>query len=95
VYISSKLVRNSAARVIAAIAGIEMSMGTWPELFPFLQSTCASPEVVHREVGSFILFAVLESIVDGFQLNDLYNILGQLVNDPASIEVRITAVRCV
>ncbi|KAJ2934827.1 hypothetical protein H1R20_g2288, partial [Candolleomyces eurysporus] len=90
---SNKLVRHSAARVIAAIASIEVSNGTWNELLPFLQQTCQSPDVNHRDVGSFILFAVLESIVEGFQLNALYTLFGQLVNDPESIEVRITTVR--
>jgi hypothetical protein len=91
----SKLVRHSAARVIAAIASIEIPNGTWNELLPFLQQTCQSPDVNHRDVGSFILFAVLESIVEGFQLNALYSLFGQLVNDPESIEVRITTVRYV
>ncbi|KAF6761661.1 armadillo-type protein [Ephemerocybe angulata] len=90
---SSKLVRHSAARVIAAIASIEIPNGTWDQLLPFLKSTCASNDVAHREVGSFILFAVLENIVDGIPLNDLYALFGQLVSDPASIDVRITTVR--
>jgi hypothetical protein len=91
----SNLVRHSAARVIAAIATIEVPQGTWAELLPFLQQTCISPQVTHREVGSYILFTVLESIVEGFQshLPNLFDIFRGLLVDPESIEVRITTVR--
>lgn len=51
--------------------------------------------MVHREVGSFILFTVLESIVEGFQshMAGLFDLFGRLLVDPESIEVRITTVR--
>lgn len=91
----SKLVRHSAARVIAAIAGNEMPNNTWPELIPFIHQTCLSNQVAHREVGIFILFTVLESIVEGFQEHTqiLFKLFEQLLLDPESIEVRVTTVR--
>lgn len=91
----SNLVRHSAARVIAAIASIEVPKGSWADLLPFLQQTCVSPTVAHREVGSYILFTVLESIVEGFQsqLNGLFSLFSNLLKDPESLEVRITTVR--
>jgi hypothetical protein len=91
----SNLVRHSAARVIAAIATIEVPQGTWVQLLPFLQQTCISPQVAHREVGSFILFTVLESIVEGFQshMSSLFDLFRTLLADPESIDVRITTVR--
>jgi len=51
--------------------------------------------VTHREVGSFILYTVLENIVEGFQdqLADLFQLFGRLLNDPQSLEVRIVSVR--
>lgn len=93
---SSNLVRHAAARVIAAIATIEVPQGTWNQLLPWLRETCLSREVSHREVGSFILFTVLESIVEGFQahLPGLFELFQGLLVDPESIEVRITTVRC-
>ena len=93
--VTSNLVRHSAARVIAAIASIEVSQGTWNQLLPFLKETCASNDVTHREVGSFILYTVLENIVEGFQnqLPDLFQLFGRLLNDPQSLEVRIVSVR--
>ncbi|KAJ7606191.1 armadillo-type protein [Mycena polygramma] len=89
------LVRHSVARVMAAIANIEFPVGTWPDLLPFLHSTCVSPQVVHREVGVFILYTVLDNIVEGFKdhLQSLFTLFTQLLVDPESIEVRITTVR--
>lgn len=87
--------RHSAARVIAAIASIEVPQGTWNNLLPFLQETCASSNAAHREVGSYILYTVLESIVEGFQdyLPHLFQLFSSLLNDPESTEVRITTVK--
>ena len=77
------------------IASIEVPQNTWPALFPFLQQSCSSQEVVHREVGSYILFTVLESIVEGFEkhLSGLLELFRGLLVDPESSEVRITTVR--
>ncbi|KAJ3571829.1 hypothetical protein NP233_g3504 [Leucocoprinus birnbaumii] len=92
---TNKLVRHSAARVVAAIAANEFPDGTWPDLLPFLHQSCTSPNAAHREVGSYILFTVLENIVEGFQehLENLFKLFGQLLHDPESEEVRITTVR--
>jgi hypothetical protein len=91
----SKLVRHATARVIAAIASIEIPLGNWQQLLPFLMQTVQSPQVAHREVGSFILFTVLENIVEGFQehLGNFFQLFRQLLADPESIDVRITTVR--
>ncbi|TFK40003.1 ARM repeat-containing protein [Crucibulum laeve] len=91
----NNLVRHSSARVIAAIASIEIPAGTWAALLPFLHQTCTSPQVIHREVGVYILFTVLENIVEGFQehTQTFYTLFEQLLADPESIEVRITTVR--
>jgi hypothetical protein len=91
----SNLVRHSAARVIASIAAIEIPNAAWPRLLPFLHQTCISPQVTHREVGIYILFTVLENIVEGFQehLQNFFKLFEQLLADPESIEVRITTVR--
>jgi importin-4 len=94
-YTHSNLVRHSAARVIAAIATIEIPNGTWAQLLPFLHQTCISSQVVHREVGIYILFTVLENIVEGFQehLQSFFKLFEQLLVDPESIDVRVTTVR--
>jgi hypothetical protein len=80
---------------MAAIANIEFPVGTWSQLLPFLHQTCVSSQVVHREVGIFILYTVLDSIVEGFKdhLQSFFKLFSQLLADPESIEVRITTVR--
>ncbi|EMD38718.1 hypothetical protein CERSUDRAFT_112448 [Gelatoporia subvermispora B] len=91
----SNLVRHSTARVIAAIASIEIPLNQWSELLPFLLQTCQSPNAVHREVGIYILYTVLENIVEGFEnhLQEFFRLFEALLNDPESAEVRITTVR--
>ncbi|KAH9941479.1 ARM repeat-containing protein [Amylocystis lapponica] len=91
----NNLVRHSAARVVAAIAAIEIPLGQWPSLLPFLQQTCQSPQAVHREVGIYILYTILENIVEGFEshLQSFFKLFESLLNDPESAEVRITTVR--
>ncbi|KAL7280928.1 hypothetical protein ACG7TL_005876 [Trametes sanguinea] len=92
---SSNLVRHSTARVIAAIASIEMPLGTWPQLLPFLEQTCLSAQATHREVGVYILFTILENIVEGFEthIQSFFKLFEKLLQDPESAEVRITTVR--
>ncbi|KAI0925226.1 hypothetical protein AcW1_007090 [Taiwanofungus camphoratus] len=91
----SNLVRHSTARVLAAIAAIEVPLGQWPQLLPFLQQTCQSGTAVHREVGIYIFYTVLENIVEGFEshLQSFFKLFEVLLNDPESAEVRITTVR--
>ena len=81
--------------MIAAIASIEIPVESWPTLLPFLQQSCTSPQAVHREVGVYILYTVLENIVDGFesQILNLFKLFEVLLVDPESAEVRITTVR--
>ena len=94
-FLLSALVRHSTARVIAAIAGIEMPVNGWPQLLPFLLETATSSQAVHREVGIYILYTVLETIVEGFQehLQDLFKLFENLLCDPESAEVRVTTAR--
>lgn len=93
--LDSNAVRHSAARVIAAIASIEIPLGSWPQLLPWLHQTATSGVVVHREVGVYILFTVLENIVEGFQehLQSFFKLFEGLLIDPDSVEVRITTVK--
>ncbi len=95
--INSNLVRHSTARVIAAVASVEVPLGQWNELLPFMEQTCRSPSVSHREVGIYILYTVLENIVEGFEsyMQNLFKLFEALLADPESAEVRITTVRYV
>ncbi|KIJ65152.1 hypothetical protein HYDPIDRAFT_175175 [Hydnomerulius pinastri MD-312] len=91
----NKLVRHSSARVVASIASIELREGTWPQLLTWLMQACGSPEVAQREVGVYILFTVLETVIEGFQdsNSNFFKLFSATINDPESMEVRVTTVR--
>lgn len=54
-----------------------------------------SSTVHERELGIFVLYTVLENIVEGLQehMDALFKLLEGLLQDPESGEVRVTAVR--
>jgi hypothetical protein len=54
-----------------------------------------SSQATHREVGIYILYTVLETIVEGFQehLQNFFKLFENLLQDPESTEVRVTTVR--
>lgn len=92
---SSKLVKHAAARVIAAIASIEISHNTWPQLLPFLNQACHAPDASQREVGVYILYVVLENSYEHLHkhIGAIMKLFEQTVNDPESIDVRVNSVR--
>ena len=83
------------AHVIAAIASIEIPLRQWNELLPLINRCCTSQQVYERELGAFVLFTILESIVEGFSqyMNELFGLFHQLLQDPESADVRVTAAR--
>lgn len=89
---NSQPVRHSTARVVAAIASHEVPLQQWPRLLPFLHSQMTSPIVSQREIGIFILFTILEEVMDMLDshLTQFFELFAQLLNDPESLEVRIT-----
>ena len=91
------LVRHAAARVISSIASIEITNGSWPELLPFLNQCCTAPQASTREVGAYIIYTVLEAIVEAFQeyLPSLFKLFESLIQDPESLEVRVSTVKWV
>jgi hypothetical protein len=87
----SPLVRHSSARVISAIAKIDLEDGEWATLPSFLMEAATQPQVGHREVGVYILFTLIEAIGDGFsdKLPILFQLFGKTIQDQESEEVRI------
>ena len=83
------------AHVIAAIASIEIPLRQWNELLSLINRCCTSQQVYERELGAFVLFTILESIVEGFSqyMNELFGLFHQLLQDPESADVRVTAAR--
>jgi hypothetical protein len=78
--------------VIAAIASHEIPLQQWSELLPFLHSAMTSPEAPQREIGIFILYTILEEVMDALESHttQFFQLFGRLLNDPESLEVRIT-----
>lgn len=88
----SQLARHSTARVIAAIAAHEIPLQQWPKLLPFLHSQMTSAVATQREIGIFILYTVLEEVMDTLEshITEFFQLFDRLLRDPESLEVRIT-----
>jgi hypothetical protein len=96
----ASIVRHSIARVIAAIAQFELQGGTqqvtWRELIPWVEGACVASVAAHREVGIYVLFTILDNLMDEVseRLSTFFVLFDNLIRDPESAEVRVTAVRC-
>lgn len=96
----ASLVRHTIARVISAIAQYELQGGskqvTWPELIPWVETACIATKAAHREVGVYVLFTIMDSLMDEIteRLSTFFNLFGNLIRDPESAEVRVTSARC-
>ncbi|KAJ9200366.1 hypothetical protein DTO166G4_7752 [Paecilomyces variotii] len=88
---SSDLVRHSTARIISAIAKIDLQDGEWADLPNFLIQAAASGKAEERAIAVYILFTVLETLGEGFEekFQDLFNLFSRTIQDPESAEVRI------
>ncbi|KAF2716668.1 ARM repeat-containing protein [Polychaeton citri CBS 116435] len=88
---SQHLARHSKARVVAAIAKVDLEDGEWAELPGILQQAAVSNDATHREVGIYIIYTLLETMPDMFQENigAMLQLFNKTVQDPESAEVRI------
>ncbi|KAI1001068.1 putative importin subunit beta-4 [Podosphaera aphanis] len=90
------LVCHASARLIAAIAGIDISLGEWPQLPGLLAQAATSEQVAHRKMGTFVLYSLLDDTFEIFQdkISDLFQIFTKTINDTESTEVRINTLLC-
>ena len=91
-------VRNGEARVVAEIARKELPSNAWPSLLPWLYQSAEAPAASQRLVALLVLFMVLETFVDGgaaltSQLPRIMGVFAKSLQDPESLEVRVTTVR--
>lgn len=90
----SKLIRHSSARVVAAIAEIDLDEQKWPELLPTLIENVQSSDIQTKEMAVFTLYILLDTqtaaLVEGTA--DFLNIFVNLLSDQTSREVRVNAV---
>ncbi|KAI9807591.1 MAG: hypothetical protein M1825_005531 [Sarcosagium campestre] len=85
------LVRHSSARVISAVAKIDLDEGEWADLPAFLHRAATSTNASEREVGVYILYTLLEAMGDGFvdKLSRLLTLFSNTIKDAESAEVRV------
>ncbi|KAK3315875.1 armadillo-type protein [Apodospora peruviana] len=89
--------RHSESRLIAGLATIDAEDGEWPELFPALVNLAGSNEVSQREVGSYIIYSLLEAnpTYAAEHTMKLLELFGHTLRDPQSADVRINTMMSV
>ena len=89
--------RHAESRVIAALAGIDLEDGEWPELLPALFGLVGNSSVAHREVGSYIIFSALEFNPTPFEghVRKLLELFSHTIRDPESRDVRINTMMAI
>jgi hypothetical protein len=96
---SASNVRHALARLIAGIVGVDMeeSQAEGDEFLKQLLPLNNSNNVVDREVGSFLLYAMLEDDPTNFSdhVHELLKLFQSRLEDPDSKEVRINIVRAI
>ncbi|KAM6487665.1 ARM repeat-containing protein [Trichoderma sp. SZMC 28011] len=88
--------RHSLARLVAGIVGEDMEAGDGEDFLKQLLPLNTSDNVVHREVGSFVLYAMLEDEPTHFgdHTDQLLQLFQSRINDESK-EVRMNIVRAI
>ncbi|KAI0391848.1 importin beta-4 [Xylariaceae sp. FL0594] len=83
--------RHGQSRVIAAIATLDFEKNEWSDMLPNVMQLATSEDVAHREVGSYIIFSLLEANPTYFQehLAQLFELFTKTIRDPQSRDVRV------
>ncbi|RYC65456.1 hypothetical protein CHU98_g764 [Xylaria longipes] len=83
--------RHGQSRVIAALATLDFDNNEWADLIPNVTQLATSENVVHREVGSYIIFSLLEANPTYFEshLAKLFELFTKTIRDPQSRDVRV------
>ncbi|KAJ3276052.1 hypothetical protein HDV01_006222 [Terramyces sp. JEL0728] len=91
----SAVVRHSLAHVVAETAKNEISQNRWQELVNLLYESCSSANIIHREMGVYILYSLFDVIADSMDsyLGHLVNLFTTTINDPESLMVQVTTVQ--
>ncbi|KAI0003539.1 ARM repeat-containing protein [Xylariaceae sp. FL0662B] len=83
--------RHGLSRVIAAIATLDFEDNQWSELLSAVKELTTSNAVAQREVGSYIIFSLLEANPTYFEsdLPQLFDLFAKTIKDPESRDVRV------
>ncbi|KYK61074.1 karyopherin Kap123 [Drechmeria coniospora] len=94
---SSSNIRHCLARLVAGIVGVDMEQGDGDDFLKQLLPLNNSNNVVAREVGSYILFAMLEDDPTHFSdhTHQLLQLFQARIEDPESKEVRLNVVQAI
>lgn len=89
--------RHSLARLVAGIVGDDMEQGEGDDFLKELLPLNTSDNVVAREVGSYVLYAMLEEDPQHFSdhTDQLLQLFQSRIEDPESKEVRMNIVRAI
>lgn len=92
---TSKLVRHSSARVVAAIGALDLENNDWPELLPSLVAAARESNPQSKEMGVYCLSSLLEtdSTVLIPHQKDFVTLFAGLLVENSSLEVRMNAVQ--
>lgn len=94
---SHSLARHAAARLISAIAKVDLEDGEWADLPGLLQQAATSSNAAERAVGVYLLYSLLETMGDGFsdKFKALFELFSNTIKDPESLDVRVNTLLAV
>lgn len=94
--------RAAATRLVSALARIELPLGTWPTLLPWLWSLTSSPTSSNREVALQTLYMLLDTLattqttpgagITG-NVQELLALFSKTLGDVESLGVRVWTIR--
>lgn len=92
---SASITRHAISRVIAEVAEFELPARTWPDVLHFLMKASDSPSAPEREIAVYTLQTMMDTVVGSFAecLPQIYALFAKTLQDPESLEVRITTVQ--
>ncbi|KAI1801966.1 ARM repeat-containing protein [Daldinia bambusicola] len=89
--------RHGQSRIIAGIATLDFNNEQWGDLLPSVMQLTNSENVAHREVGSYIIFSLLEANPAYFEdhLATLFELFTKTIRDPQSRDVRVNTMQSI
>lgn len=91
---SSKRIRHSCARVVAAIGENDLEDNQWPDLLPTLVNAVQDSNPQTKEMAAYTLYTLLETQIPALapHIDDFLTLFSGLLRDQTSSEIRVNAV---
>lgn len=90
-----ELVRHTSARVVSIVATQDLENDEWAQLIPILFAAAQDTQASKREVGLYIVYALLDqdyTAAMSERATELLKLFSATINDPESSIVRVTTV---